>query len=88
MQRTRIIETEISTETNAGAATSISNATCVRLHNTTSGIVTVGVSTLVGAATTNYFSMPANSVEFLEKFPTDVIWTSSAIKASKVGFTN
>jgi hypothetical protein len=88
MQRTRIIETEVNTETNAGAATSISNATCIRLHNTTSGIVTVGVSTLVGAATTNYFSMPGNSVEFLEKSPTDVIWTSAAIKASKVGFTN
>jgi hypothetical protein len=88
MQRTRIIETEVNTETNAGAATSISSATCIRLHNTTSGIVTVGVSTLVGAATTNYFSMPGNSVEFLEKSPTDVIWTSSAIKASKVGFTN
>jgi hypothetical protein len=88
MQRTRIIETEVNTETTAGAATSISSATCIRLHNTTSGIVTVGVSTLVGAATTNYFSMPGNSVEFLEKSPTDVIWTSSAIKASKVGFTN
>ena len=88
MQRTRIIETEVNTETTAGAATSISNATCIRLHNTTSGIVTVGVSTLVGASTTNYFSMPGNSVEFLEKSPTDVIWTSSAIKASKVGFTN
>ena len=88
MQRTRIIETEVNTETNAGAATSISNATCIRLHNTTSGVVTVGVSTIVGAATTNYFSMPGNSVEFLEKSPTDVIWTSSAIKASKVGFTN
>jgi hypothetical protein len=88
MQRTRIIETEVDTGTNAGAATSISSATCIRLHNTTSGIVTVGVSTLVGAATTNYFSMPGNSVEFLEKSPTDVIWASSAIKASKVGFTN
>jgi hypothetical protein len=88
MQRTKIIESEVNTETSAGAATSISNSTCVRLHNNTASIVTVGVSTIVGAATTNYFSMPANSVEFLEKLPTDVIWTSSAIKASKVGFTN
>jgi hypothetical protein len=88
MQRTKLIETEISTPTSAGTATSITNATCVRLHNNTSGIVTVGVSTVVGAATTNYFSMPGNSVEFLEKFPSDVIWTSSAIKAAKVGFTN
>ena len=88
MQRTKIFESEVNTGTSAGAATSISNSTCVRLHNNTSGIVTVGVSTMVGAATTNYFSMPANSVEFLEKLPTDVIWTSSAIKAAKVGFTN
>jgi hypothetical protein len=88
MQRTKIIETEISTETVAGSASSITNATCVRLHNNTAGIVTVGVSTSVGAATTNYFSMPANSVEFLEKLPTDVIWSSVAIKASKVGLTN
>jgi hypothetical protein len=88
MQRTKIFESEVNTGTSAGAATSITNATCVRLHNVTSGIVTVGVSTAVGAATTNYFSMPGNSVEFLEKLPTDVIWTSAAIKASKVGFTN
>jgi len=88
MQRTKIIETEVSTGGSAGAATSIGSATCVRIHNDTSGIVTVGVSTIVGAATTNYFTMPGNSVEFLEKFPTDVIWSSTSIKASKVGFTN
>ena len=88
MQRTKIIETEVSTGASAGAATSIGSATCVRIHNDTGGIITVGVSTIVGAATTNYFTMPANSIEFLEKLPTDVIWTSSSIKASKVGFTN
>lgn len=88
MQRTKIIESEVSTATSAGTATSITSATCVRLHNNTAGIVTVGVSTSVGAATTNYFSMPASSVEFLEKLPTDVIWASSVIKAAKVGFTN
>lgn len=88
MQRTRIIETEETTGTSAGAATSISSATCVRLHNITTGIVTVGVSTQIGAATTSYFSMPASSVEFLSKLPTDVIWTSAVIRATKVGFTN
>ena len=88
MQRTKIIETEVSTGASAGAATSIGNATCVRIHNDTAGVITVGVSTIVGAATTNYFTMPGNSVEFLEKLPTDVIWTSSSIKAAKVGFTN
>lgn len=88
MQRTKIIETEVSTGTSAGAATSIGNATCVRLHNNSGGVATVGVSTIVGAATTSYFSMPANTVEFLEKLPTDVIWSSPAIKAAKVGLTN
>lgn len=88
MQRTKIIDTETSTAATAGAATSIGSASCVRLHNNTSGIVTVGVSTVVGAASTNYFSMPANTVEFLEKLPSDVIWSSTAIKASKVGLTN
>ena len=88
MQRTKIIGTATATSTTAGTATSISSASCVRLHNNTAGIVTVGVSTVVGAASTNYFSMPASSIEFLEKLPSDVIWTSSAIKASKVGLTN
>ena len=88
MQRTKIIESEVSTATSAGAATSIGSASCVRLHNNTTGIVTIGVSTQVGAASTIFFSMPGNTVEFLEKFPTDVIWSSPSIKASKVGFTN
>ena len=88
MQRTKIIESEVASAISAGTATSIGNATCVRLHNNTSGIATVGVSTFVGAATTAYFSMPANTVEFLEKLSTDVIWTSTAIKVAKVGLTN
>lgn len=87
MARTRIIETEVATATVAGSASSIGNATVVRLHNDTGGIATVGVSTVVGAATTTYFTMPSNSVEFLEKHPTEVIWTSPAIKATKVGYT-
>lgn len=88
MQRTKIIESEVSTGASAGAATSIGSASCVRLHNNTSGIVTVGVSTQVGAATTVFFSMPGNSIEFLEKYPSEVIWTSVEIKAAKVGLTN
>lgn len=88
MQRTKIIESEVTTGTTAGTASSIGSATCVRLCNNTGSLVTVGVSTMVGAATTNFFTMPSYAVEFLEKFPNDVIWSSSAIKASKVGFTN
>lgn len=88
MPITKIVATEVNTGTTAGTASSISDATCVRLYNNTAGIVTVGVSTLVGAATTNYFAIPAGSVEFLQKPPSDVIWTSAAIKANKVAFTN
>ena len=87
MARTRIIETEVATAAVAGSASSITSATVVRIHNDTGNIVTVGVSTMVGAGTTQYFTMPANSVEFLEKKATEVIWTSAAIKAAKVGYT-
>lgn len=88
MQRTRLINSIVTTATSAGAATSINSATCVRLFNNTAGIVTVSISTSVGAATTLSFSMPSYGVEFLEKLPTDVIFTSSAIQANQVGFTN
>lgn len=88
MPITKLIDTETNTATTAGTATSISSATCVRLYNNTAGIVTVGVCTVVGAATTNYFTMHQSTVEFLSKNASDVIWTSSAIKANKVAFTN
>lgn len=88
MQRTKIIETAVQTETSAGSATSISASTCVRLFNNTAGISTVNISSSVGAATTLSFAMPANSVEFIEKLPTDVIFTSVSIQANQVGFTN
>jgi hypothetical protein len=88
MPITKIIATEVSTGTTTGAASSISQATCVRLYNNSGGIATVGVSTSVGAATTVFFSMPSNSVEFLTKLPSDVIFTTPTIRAAKVGFTN
>ena len=88
MEITKIITTEVSTATTVGTASSISGATCVRLFNNQTGIVTVGINTSVGAATTNFFAMPGSSVEFLQKTSTDVIWTSAVIKANKVAFTN
>jgi hypothetical protein len=88
MQITKVIETQISTPTTAGAATSLNSATCVRLCNDTGGEITVSISTSVGAASSNSFTIPRYNVEFLQKAPTDVIFTSSAIKANKVGFTN
>tara|TARA_B100001094_G_C17504841_1_gene472770 strand:+ start:172 stop:456 length:285 start_codon:yes stop_codon:yes gene_type:complete len=92
-QLVKLMATAEATGITAGAATSIMTssdvgATCVRLVNTDSGTVTVGVSTRVGAATTQYFKMPTLSVEFLQKKHTDVLWTSAAIEANNVGFTN
>lgn len=88
MQRTKLIGTIVPTPTTAGTASSIGSATCVRLFNNTSGVSTVSISTVVGAATSVSFSIPQNGVEFLEKLPTDVIFTTVAIQANKVGFTN
>jgi hypothetical protein len=89
MQRTKIIATEVAMPTTAGAASSISEATCVRLYNGAGGAATVSISTAVGAATTSTFTMPDGTVEFLQKASTDVIFASSAsVKAAKVGLTN
>lgn len=88
MQRTKILSDVVTIPTTAGTASSISSATCVRIHNDISGIVTVSISTAVGAGSTFNFSVPGNTVEFLEKLPSDVIYASSGIKVNKVAFTN
>lgn len=88
MQRTKIIGTAVTTSTSPAEASSIDSATCVRLCNTHNQRVTVSISTSVGAATILSFDMPHDTVEFLDKSPTDVIFTSTSIQANKVGFTN
>lgn len=88
MQRTKLIGSELASPTTAGAASSISSASCVRICNDTGNSIVVSISTSVGAATTNTFTVPANTVEFLEKAPNDVIWSASALKVTKVALTN
>lgn len=90
MQRTKLIATEIAMPTSASTASSIGQATCVRLCNIANQQETVSISTAVGAASTISFTLPHHPhVEFLQKASTDVIFASSAsVKASKVGFTN
>jgi len=67
------------------------------LTNKTTGIATVGIATGVGAASTQYFSVPPRETVFLEKKATDVVWAftsfpSSAddgeVDANSVAFTN
>ena len=36
--------------------------------------LTIGVSTLVGAATTNFITIPDGTVEYIEKKPNDVVY--------------
>jgi hypothetical protein len=90
MQITKIIATEVAMPTSAGTASSISQATCVRLYNSSNQAETVSISTAVGAASTVSFTLPHHPhVEFLQKSSTDVIFASSnAVKATKVAFTN
>ena len=90
MSITKLIATEVAMPTTAGTASSISNATCVRLCNTANQLETVSISTAVGAAPNIIFTLPHQPhVEFLQKSATDVIFaSSSSVKASKVGFTN
>lgn len=89
MPITKIVDTEVNTGTSAGAATSITDATLVRLYNDSGADRVVAISTIVGAASSTYFTIPNGSVEFLQKNPTDVIWSNgTAIKANKVAFTN
>lgn len=88
MTLVKLVSTEVNTATTAGTATSISSATCVRLYNFTTGIATVGVNTAVGAATTNFISIPSGGIEYLVKLPSDVIWSNVAIKANQVAFLN
>ena len=87
-QLLKLIATEVTTGANAGAATSIGDATCVRLVNTHTDDVVVAVSTQVGAATSMYFTMTTDTTEYLQKTSTDVIWLDTGIKANKVAFTN
>ena len=73
------------------AATTLSNATVIRVwnsHATDTHTVSIAKSTTTGYASTATVSMPAGRIEFFEKGPNDQISASnSAVKGFKVGFT-
>jgi len=83
--------TEIACPTSAGAGTSFTNATLVRLVNTaasgTNHVVTLQES--AGGTGVGTFTIPGQGVEYLEKEPTWTVFASNAaILGTKVGFTN
>ncbi len=91
-QRIQVKGTQIVVPNSVGAATSFSNATCVRLiNNATSGGRTVTVAEdNSGSTTIGTFSLLAGQREFLEKNPTDVVFVGGGtdVQGASVGFTN
>ena len=87
MARTLIIGNEIVVPTTSGAASSLAQATVLRVVNVSGSSATIGVSTLVGAATTNFITIPDGTVEYIEKKPNDVVYGTGTSRAAKVGYT-
>lgn len=88
MSRTLVKGNEIVLPTSAGAGTSFSEATVVRLYNSDSDPHVVTVQETAGGTGIGSFTMPAGHVEFLEKNPTYTVFSDSAtVLGAKVGFT-
>ena len=87
--RTLILGAEIALPTTTGTATSFTEASVVRLiNNDTSAHLVSVVETQSGTAVGS-FTMPAGSVEFLEKQYTYCIFAANAnVRGTKVGFTH
>tara|TARA_Y100000361_G_C10932900_1_gene224815 strand:- start:88 stop:357 length:270 start_codon:yes stop_codon:yes gene_type:complete len=89
MSRTLVLSAEIACPTTTGAATSFSEASAVRLVNTDSSAHVVSVVETQSGTGIGSFTMPATSVEVLEKGYTHCVFASNAaIKGAKVGLTN
>tara|TARA_B100000424_G_scaffold239045_1_gene205533 strand:- start:2512 stop:2784 length:273 start_codon:yes stop_codon:yes gene_type:complete len=87
--RTQVLGAEIALPTTTGAATSFSEASVVRLVNTDSSAHVISVVETASGSGIGSFTMPATSVEFLEKGYTQCVFaTNAAVKGSKVGFTD
>ena len=88
MSRTLLIGS--GAEVSLNSATTLDNATVVRVINLTGSDATVSVakSTSTGYASTATVTLPDDRVEFFEKGPQDIISASGAnVKGFKVGFT-
>jgi len=88
MARTLLLADEISVPGATGTATSFTQATVVRLvnNNTTAAVVTVVESQ--GGAGIGSFTMPGNSVEYLEKVASHCVFAvGGSVLGTKVGLT-
>tara|TARA_Y100001970_G_scaffold218552_1_gene268036 strand:+ start:238 stop:507 length:270 start_codon:yes stop_codon:yes gene_type:complete len=89
MANTLLIGPEAALPTTVGTASNFNSATLVRVVNTEAS--TVRTVTLLDSDKQGIssISMPAGTVEYIEKKPTDVLLASNgAVKGTQVGFTN
>ena len=86
---TQILGAEAALPTTTGTATSFTEAPVIRLVNTDAAAQLVSVVETQSGSAVGSFTMPAGSVEFLEKNYTQCVFAASAnVKGAKVGFTN
>lgn len=88
MTRTLLVGSGVEVALNS--ATTLDNATVVRVFNGTTGDATVSVakSTTTGYANTATVTLPTDRIEFFEKGAQDLISASDAgVLGFKVGFT-
>ena len=64
----------IAVPTAAGSATSFAQATVIRVVNVSGSSGTIGVCTVVGAATTNFITIPTGTVEYVEEVNRCLLW--------------
>jgi len=88
MARTLLMGTQEAVGANSGAAKSFTEAAVVRLFNSNSSAQLVTVVETQGGSVVGTFTMPALSVEFLEKKPSHCVFAASTdVLGAKVGFT-
>ena len=88
MARTLLKGDEITLPTTAGAGTSFSEATVVRLYNSDTSSHVVTVQETAGGTGVGSMTLPGGHVEYLEKNPAYTVFADSAtVLGAKVGFT-
>ena len=89
MTRTLVTGTEAACGVDAANASTFGSATVVRLVNTTSTARVVTVATAVGGSTVGTFTLLGNTVEFVDKKPTQAIFAAHAsVLGTSVGYAN
>ena len=90
MTRTLVTGSQAACGTDAAGASTFGSATVVRLCNNGDDARLVTVIDEVGGSTTiGTFTMPGNTVEFVEKKTTEAIFAANAaVLGSAVGYTN